>query len=189
MSSGQHLQRLRSWGVGFGNTREPRLNYGAALLAGCPLGNWHALSESVLFLAKPFQGLLWLFQAGIVGVRTRVVMEKRENFQKMLQSKFHKILVVMVKVREESRLQIGGIGWIVTLCLIKISRQNQTEVEDTICCCSVDKLCPTLCDPMDCSTSETCPPLSPGVCENSCALSRWCYSTISSSVASFYEDY
>lgn len=74
------------------------------------LGNWHALSESVLFLAKPFQGLLWLFQAGIVGVRTRVVMEKREKFQKMLQSKFHKILVVMVKVRKESRLQIGG-GW------------------------------------------------------------------------------
>ena len=51
-----------------------------------------------------------MFQAGIVGVRTRVVMEKREKFQKMLQSKFHKILVVMVKVRKESRLQIGG-GW------------------------------------------------------------------------------
>lgn len=49
-----------------------------------------------------------MFQAGIVGVRTRVVMEKREKFQKILQSKFHKILVVMVKVREESRLQIGG---------------------------------------------------------------------------------
>ena len=30
-----------------------------------------------------------------------------------------------------------------------------------------------------------CPPLSPGVCSNSCPLSRWCHLTISSSVASF----
>ena len=28
-----------------------------------------------------------------------------------------------------------------------------------------------------------CPSLSPGVCSNSCPLSRWCYPTISSSVA------
>ena len=47
------------------------------------------------------------------------------------------------------------------------------------------KSCPTLCDPMDCST--------PGfpvfhylpVCSNSCALSWWCYLTISSSAALF----
>ena len=30
--------------------------------------------------------------------------------------------------------------------------------------------------------STHCPPLSPGVCSNSCSLSQWCYSTISSSV-------
>ena len=30
-----------------------------------------------------------------------------------------------------------------------------------------------------------CPPLSPGVCLNSCPLSRWCYPTISPSVAPF----
>ena len=30
-----------------------------------------------------------------------------------------------------------------------------------------------------------CPLLSPGVCSNSCPLSRWCYPTISSSVAPF----
>ena len=53
------------------------------------------------------------------------------------------------------------------------------------CCCSVAKLCLTLCDPMDCST--------PGfpilhcllVCSNSCSFSRWCHPTISSSVAPF----
>ena len=30
-----------------------------------------------------------------------------------------------------------------------------------------------------------CPSLSPGVCSNSCSLSRWCYPTISSSAAPF----
>ena len=31
-----------------------------------------------------------------------------------------------------------------------------------------------------------CPPLSPGVCSNSCPSSRWCYLTISSSAAPFF---
>ena len=31
-----------------------------------------------------------------------------------------------------------------------------------------------------------CPSLSPGVCSNSCPLSRWCYPTISSSAALFF---
>ena len=30
-----------------------------------------------------------------------------------------------------------------------------------------------------------CPPLSPGVCSNSCLMSQWCYLTISSSAAPF----
>ena len=53
------------------------------------------------------------------------------------------------------------------------------------CCCSVTKLCPTLCNPMDWST--------PGfpvlhylqVCSDSCPLSWWCHPTISSSVIIF----
>ena len=53
------------------------------------------------------------------------------------------------------------------------------------CCCSVAKLCPTLCNPMRCSTRLPCPSLSPGVFSSSCPLSRWCYLTISSSVALF----
>ena len=40
--------------------------------------------------------------------------------------------------------------------------------------------CPTLWDPME--TQGSCPPLSPGVCSNSCPLSQWCYLTTSSSV-------
>ena len=55
-----------------------------------------------------------------------------------------------------------------------------------ICCCSVTKSCPTLCNPMDCS-----PPCFSGlhyfpwVCSNSCPLSHWHHPTISSSVALF----
>ena len=52
-------------------------------------------------------------------------------------------------------------------------------------CCSVAKLCPTLCNPMRCSTRLLCPSLSPGVFSSSCPLSQWCYLTISSSTALF----
>ena len=45
-------------------------------------------------------------------------------------------------------------------------------------CCSVAKSCPTLCNPMNCSTPAW-------VCSNSCPLSCWCHATISSSVTPF----
>ena len=49
---------------------------------------------------------------------------------------------------------------------------------------SVAQSCPTLCDPMNCSTPGLpCPSPSPGV--HSCPSSPWCHPTISSSVASF----
>ena len=50
----------------------------------------------------------------------------------------------------------------------------------SLCCCSVAKSCPTLCDPMVCRLSCLSP--SPGACSNSCPLSWWCHPTISSSV-------
>ena len=54
-------------------------------------------------------------------------------------------------------------------------------------CCSVTKSCPTLCDPMDCSTPDSlCPPLSPGVYSDSCSSCQWCYLSISSSAALFF---
>ena len=52
-------------------------------------------------------------------------------------------------------------------------------------------MCPTLCDPMDWHgvmpqhARFLCPPLSPGVCSNSCPLSQWCYLTISFSITPF----
>ena len=53
-------------------------------------------------------------------------------------------------------------------------------------CCSVDKSCQPLCDPMDCSTPGL-PVLHclPEVWSNSCPLRRWCHPTISSSVIPF----
>ena len=50
----------------------------------------------------------------------------------------------------------------------------------------VSQSCSTLCVPMDCSTPGFLS-LSPssGACSNSCPLSCWCHSTISSSVATF----
>ena len=53
-------------------------------------------------------------------------------------------------------------------------------------CCSVAQSCPTLCDPMDCSTPGL-PGLRhlPGACSNSCTLSLRCRPTISSSAVPF----
>ena len=51
---------------------------------------------------------------------------------------------------------------------------------------SVAQSCPTLCDPMNHSTPGL--PVHhqlPGACSNSCPLSQWCHSTISSSVIPF----
>ena len=46
--------------------------------------------------------------------------------------------------------------------------------------------CPTLCDPVNRSTPGLpCPSPIPGVYPNSCLLSRWCHSTISSSTIPF----
>ena len=51
---------------------------------------------------------------------------------------------------------------------------------------SVAHLCPTLCDPMNCSMlGLPCPSSTPGVYLNSYPLSRWCHLTISSSVIPF----
>ena len=52
-------------------------------------------------------------------------------------------------------------------------------------CCSIAKLCPSHCDSHGLQHARLlCPSLSWRVCSNSCPLSQWCHSTISSSVAS-----
>ena len=58
------------------------------------------------------------------------------------------------------------------------------------CCCSISKLCLSLCDPLDCSTQGSSVfhcllTIWAWVCSNSCTLSLWCYLTIPSSVPLF----
>ena len=51
---------------------------------------------------------------------------------------------------------------------------------------SVTQSCPTLCNPMDCSTARLpFPSPTPGACSNLCPSSQWCHPTISSSVVPF----
>ena len=50
---------------------------------------------------------------------------------------------------------------------------------------SVAQSCPTLCDPMDCSTPGLPPSPTPRVYSKSCPLSQWCHPTISSSAIPF----
>ena len=55
------------------------------------------------------------------------------------------------------------------------------------CCCSIAKLCPTLCDPMDCSTPDSsvlhCLPEWRHAHNHVHWMNQWCYPTISSSVS------
>ena len=51
------------------------------------------------------------------------------------------------------------------------------------CCCSVAQLCPPLCDPM--GARFPCLSPYPGAWSNSCPLSRWCHSSILSSLIYF----
>ena len=66
----------------------------------------------------------------------------------------------------------------------KIQLSVDPDPHYTLCfCCSVAESCLTL-RPQGLH-SPPCPPLSPGLCSDSCALSQWCYLTISSSAAPF----
>ena len=80
-------------------------------------------------------------------------------------------------------------GEVSDLILVASSRslifRAKLPSEAACCCCSVAKLCPILCNPVDCSTLLLCPSLSPGVCSNSCLSSWRCHPTISSSVNPF----
>ena len=53
------------------------------------------------------------------------------------------------------------------------------------CCCSVTKLCPIVCDPIDYSTPGSSVLHYLRVCSSSCPLSWWCYLSILCSAAPF----
>ena len=66
---------------------------------------------------------------------------------------------------------------------VYIWRKRKYWLENIVCCYSITKSCPTLCNPMDYST-----PGSPVLhcLPDSCPLSWWCYLTISSCATPFF---
>ena len=72
--------------------------------------------------------------------------------------------------------------------VVRVVTKSQTQLSDWIeltltellkSCCSVAQSCLTLCDPMDWQQARLpCPSPSPGVCSDSCLLSRWCHPNI-----------
>ena len=89
-------------------------------------------------------------------------------------------------------LGVGIYVWVGIICArilvcwwLKLEKKKKKRTGGNIklCCCSVAKSCPTLCDSMDCRLP--CPSLFPELSSNSCPLSQWGYLTISSSAAHF----
>ena len=68
----------------------------------------------------------------------------------------------------------------------KVLKESQKYVQKTAQFSPVAQLCPTFCDPMDCSFVRLpCPSPTPRVYSNSCLTSQWCHPTISSSIIPF----
>ena len=71
-----------------------------------------------------------------------------------------------------------------TLKYIQEDTGESKQVQEQWTFNSVTQLCPTLCDPMDC-TKLPCPSSTPRAYSNSCASSQWCHPNISSSIIPF----
>ena len=97
---------------------------------------------------------------------------------------------------DRALLETLGFAWILQQSLFHKSLQVETKIWTqsyleslykkflrilAVCCHSVTKSCPILCDCTDCNASGSHPSLSPRVCTNSCPLSRCYHSTIFSS--------
>ena len=76
------------------------------------------------------------------------------------------------------RIDPASLGGVLTRATQKHSPEDRASLR-VFRCCSVAQSCLTLCDPMDGSTPGFLPSLSPGVCSNSCPLSRRCHPTSS----------
>ena len=77
---------------------------------------------------------------------------------------------------------------VMNLGMVTLKEKHIVQATRQICCyyCSIAKLCPILCNALDCSTSgSSVLYYFPGVCSNSRPLIWWCYLTISSSAIPF----
>ena len=115
-----------------------------------------------------------------------------QHYQSQLSDKGTKKLGVLWPSCRLPQSSLGLQSLSMILCPHPYQHQKELDKATTswlvffCCCCSVAKLCPILCDPMD--------RIRPGFCvlhylpefpSNSCPLSWWCHPTISSSVALF----
>ena len=87
-------------------------------------------------------------------------------------------------------LQAGIVKWVVISSsrgILKVYLlKNKNRMHFSLIYYSVAQLCPTFCDPLGLQYATfPCLSPSPRACSNSCPLSRWCHTTISSSIVPF----
>ena len=80
---------------------------------------------------------------------------------------------------------ILGIWWTLSVMKLRCFSFQKASMISSVQFSLVTQSCPTLCDPMNCSTPGLSPSPTSGIYPNSCPLSWWCHPTISSSVVTF----
>ena len=125
---------------------------------------WSCKTASLLKLYTKNIQSWWSTKQQFIGKELRV------------KKKFCFILATQLKVQKYFKIK-----WFLRILTKSQHFQNSHICEYFYACCSVAKLCPTLCDPMDCSMpgSFLCPSLSPRVCTGSHPWGQWWYPTIS----------
>ena len=126
---------------------------------------------------------------GIIVLYDKIFYIKSQFFKNWGTKKFS----VYVVVQSPSRVQVFVTPWsaaprppvphhlpVISKSLSPHGLQHPGPLSLTI-----SQLCPSLCDPMDCSTQAPCPSPSPRVCPSSHPLHQWCHPAVSSSDACF----
>ena len=99
---------------------------------------------------------------------------------------FSKTLHSQLSLGQEDHITAAQSGGGINRACVFCSRVVSVPWPLQFCCCSVAKSRLTLCDPHGLQRPRLpCPSLSPGLCSNSCPLSRWCQPPISSSTTPF----
>ena len=126
---------------------------------------------------------------GLLGMRGKFMgsVFSLMNFHDMVGNWGQKKVTLTFKIsfKQSDFLNLPTSLW---AAVVRYTSQNEEERKSHGWenCCSIAKLCPTLCHPMDTKhTRLHCPSLPPRICSNLCPLSQQCYPTILSSVAPF----
>ena len=113
-------------------------------------------------------------------------------------AKAHALLCVVPDTQHSIKyvLIFIGIYLLYNFVFFSAVRQSESTLCLHMCCCSVTQLCPTLCNPMDCSRGlqphglqqirPPCPSPPLGVCPSSRSLHWWCCPAILSSETLFF---